>query len=671
MIKLVPILILFYSIQFNAQTTDSVFVESDTLKTDSSGNFVSKDSLSTSDSTLITGKTELPDTIAPIEGKPLSAISNIIDGKTFRFNGYRYAGDFLRSFSFNFIKDFGFVGQPNETFLYGLGGGGTGFLEDGVLWNNRFTNSLDLNNIQSEDIDSIEIVPAPRGFLYTAQNYPVTVNFIMKDFVSPEPYTRLMYYQGPNGEAKIDGKFNAHILKKWNLSFQVTNRSMDSIYINSSQSLWQGNIKLKYFLSNAVNISALYNYVDSDVGLNGGVDIDSIAKTTNDINSVLYEASFAPVVYNNRKKSVFNHNFALRLLTLPFNEASAEATFYYKYYNDKIEGTKDSVRSKTESDGKIYGAYLRYDQKFGVADLQLTGNYETQKNNADFIQQPSPLFSTSPSALINEDNNYYSLSGLLSFNLPGNLLVPAVYYKYAGQNINQTITGDSSLSQTNNSERFSGVGADLSFLLNDEIKFYAGYSFYNSTNRFSTINSDTKTFEAGGKYKNNSLFADLKYFNRRGSNVTPYYNYFSTEKLFGNFSGVGLNLNYKFWKILVETNSSYYFNAEDGQLPGVPEIQFTGGLYLNGYFFEDNLWLKGGVVFTYTGKTNVLSETWRRIIKVDPSNKLDISVAGEIQNVAIVYFVWENLLGNQYFITPYYPMPDRNIRFGIAWELFN
>ncbi|HEY7751945.1 MAG TPA: putative porin, partial [Ignavibacteriaceae bacterium] len=58
-------------------------------------------------------------------------------------------------------------------------------------------------------------------------------------------------------------------------------------------------------------------------------------------------------------------------------------------------------------------------------------------------------------------------------------------------------------------------------------------------------------------------------------------------------------------------------------------------------------------------------------VAFEPGEKLDFTLAGEIKKLAIFYFVWENLFGNQYYITPYYPMPDRNVRFGLAWELFN
>jgi hypothetical protein len=85
-------------------------------------------------------------------------------------------------------------------------------------------------------------------------------------------------------------------------------------------------------------------------------------------------------------------------------------------------------------------------------------------------------------------------------------------------------------------------------------------------------------------------------------------------------------------------------------------------------FFNDNLDLKAGFKFYYTGKIN---SSWQVGADVEPTNKLDFNLAGEIKNVFIFYFQWENLFNNLYYITPYYPMPERNIKFGLAWELFN
>src|SRR4030065_2162174 len=201
MFKLLSALVLFSSLFF-PQSDDSLFIQS--IQTIPDTNFVEVNDTTAIPDSLIITKSAKVDTLFPIQGMPLTDVSTIINKKTFLFDQYRYTGDVLRSFSLNFVKDYGFVGYPNETFIYGVGNNGISYLQDGVLRNDRYTNSLDLNLIQSEDIDSIEIVPSPRGFLYGPYNNPVTVNFITKDFISPQPYSRIRYYEGPDGEAMID-----------------------------------------------------------------------------------------------------------------------------------------------------------------------------------------------------------------------------------------------------------------------------------------------------------------------------------------------------------------------------------------------------------------------------------------------------------------------------------
>ncbi len=661
------IFLLFYS-SVLSQTTDTLFNVSDSLTVDTLSVIANNDSLFVNDSTKVTDEIVKPDSLIPIQGIPLTDASLIINKRTFLFYNYQYTGDFLRSFPLNFIADLGFMGQPNETFVYGVGAGGISFMEDGVLWNNRFTNALDLNHIQSEDIDSIEIVPSPRGFLYGPYNNPVTTNFIMKDFISPEPYSRIKYYEGPYGEAMFDGKFNAQIAKKWNLSFQLTNRSTDSSYANNEFSTWQVNTKLKYYLSNSINLSAIYSFVDADVGLNGGVDIDSIANITNDDNSVIYDRQLAPVVYPNRGESVINHNFGLRFQAELFDKSNTDMTFYYKIARDEIKDHNDTLSLSLKNDNKTFGVNLKHYQRLSIFSFRLFGLFE--KSEGDYENFLSPYLNTSVS-----DWEFTKISGGLdlSLHLFNDKLVPSVFYKYVNQSrYFKQVDDDMPTLLTDKTEGLSGIGTDLKFIVNNGMSFYAGASTFQHAEFLLRENSEyTKTFEFGGKYFGSNLFADLKYFKRSGSAAIPHYNYQYPPIVYGNLSGIGLRLNFNYWKFLIETNTSYYFNADEDQLLGVPELQFVGGVFLNGFFFDDNLFLKAGVQFYYTGTNNVPSNVWKEIIVVEPSNKIDITVAGEIKGVAIVYFGWENLFDSQYFITPYYPMLERNIRFGLSWELFN
>ena len=38
---------------------------------------------------------------------------------------------------------------------------------------------------------------------------------------------------------------------------------------------------------------------------------------------------------------------------------------------------------------------------------------------------------------------------------------------------------------------------------------------------------------------------------------------------------------------------------------------------------------------------------------------------------AYIHFMWENITNAQFFTTPYYPVLDRAIRFGVSWEFLN
>ncbi len=225
MLRNILVIILITSVVVIAQIQDSVTAEikiySDTLS-------IKPDSIITNDSLLTIVE---QDSIVLLYSSPLTEISFIASNKELLKLEYQYTGDYLRLSQFNFIKNLGFTGQPNETFLYGVGNNAVSYLMDGVSYSDRNSNSLNLNLIQSEDVDSIEVIPLPRGFLYGAYNNPVSVNFITKDFITVQPYSRIRFYQGTNRDMMFDGIFNAIVTNKLIASFDITNRIYDGLLI--------------------------------------------------------------------------------------------------------------------------------------------------------------------------------------------------------------------------------------------------------------------------------------------------------------------------------------------------------------------------------------------------------------------------------------------------------
>jgi hypothetical protein len=452
----------------------------------------------------------------------------------------------------------------------------------------------------------------------------------------------------------IDGKFNSQITKRWNLSFQVTNRAFDSTYRNSEFGIWQVNAKLKYFWSNSVNISGSYNFVSANQGLNGGVDFDSLTQISDDPNADLYDPSIAPVLYPNQKLDIIQHNFRLRTLTKPFDKSKLDLTVYYRYNEDMIKNA--SVTSFDNLETRTFGGSLFYThQELDFVELQVNTTYE--KNETLGIEKDSVSSSTSTSEY---NYDYFTAYGLLRTDLFNKVIQPTLYYKY--ENIGWERISMSEKYVKGN----SGIGGDINIVALENFSFYLGYS---RVSQFGAI--DVETFEAGGIVEIEGLFADLKYFSR--INFIPYdiwVPWWTSPELgysAQNVKGFGGKLFYKLWVIRFESDFSYYFDKNKNNRSYLPDIQFKAGLFVNDYFFEENLYLKSGLVFHYTGELpgSVTSGV------VIPSNKLDFTLAGEIKGAAIFYFIWENLFNNQYYITPYYPMPERNIRFGLAWELFD
>lgn len=645
---LILILSVLYTTSF-AQIIDSTNIllnlSNDTLS-------VPIDTLSISDSALVKVK---KDSLKALQYQPLTSKSHLIKRSDILMSEYKYSGDFLRLFPFTFIKDLGFTGQPNETFLYGLGNGNINFLLDGVSYNERYYNSLNLNLLQSEDIDSIEVLPLPRGFIYGAYNNPVSINFITRDFITSQPYSRLRYYQGPNRETMIDGTFNLRITNKLISTFEITNRIVDSTFDNTEFSIWQGKIKLKYLLSNDVNIIALYNYNDYKAGYSGGVDVDSIIRTGANVNSILYDYVQAPVVYPNGDISSLTHLPKLKFLVKQSDWLRSDVSLYYLYISNS---NNSFVNENLEN--KIWGIDIQNQLRYDIFDLKLNFAFENSEifRQYSFYDQNEAARVFAPPLSIKY--NTMSAAAILSTTIGNGLLKPSLFYK-----ISSVSNNPGRVIFENNNNASTGLGFDLSLRANDNFDLYFGSSV------FKRYYSDKNNLllEAGIKFTSDILFANLSYFKNQYTygfyTVGNFFDYIQ----FGDVNGLGLNLKLDLCKILIESTSSYYISAGNN-LVGIPEVQTQTGIYYKDLVFEDNLDLKTGFVFYYTGKNNVYTFE-HGLLSVPSSNKVDFTLAGEIQKRVIIYFLWQNLLDKNYYITPYYPMPSRSIRFGVAWELFN
>ncbi len=656
MIKLLFLCIPFIACSLFAQAKDSI----NTHTVFDSTRIAISDSSITSDSSAIGKYDSLKtkrDTLIVFFQKPFSDKSYFINRSAIDKMDYRYAGDLFKPFDFYYIKDFGYIGYPNESMIYGAGFNAVSYLQNGVMLNNRLSNSMDLNQIQTESIDSIEVIPSPRGFLYSSSNNPVSVNVIQRDFLTRLPYTRIKYYQGPNGEALVDGIFNSRVLSRLNIYFDFTNRKVDDYYSNFNYStnnhfsMWQTNLKLKYFLTDKINLYAGYQFYRSVLGRNGGVDVDSIKKITSDVNTYLYDPINAPVYSQTREQKEKWHLLNFRLLGKLVDHTSTDFNLYYKFNQSELLNG-DTSDTKYTNKNKTLGFLLRQNFNLSFFDLNFIANYEKM----DLRTYSSTK--TSLQSFLGADD-VFSLSGSLSLHLLDSTFVPSAFIKYTNESTDKYVS-----KRRNN---FQGFGFDVKYKFLKYAEFYFGYSNYQNAVSINNIQSWQTGIDA--YYNGMKIGASLF---KRENFIAPEYNGVNQNINYpANFSGLGLNFKLDTWKILIEGNGSFYKQGNTSDLfIEFPKTELHGGLYYKGLLFKDNLNLKTGFAFYYTGKMKTPVSVDPNGI-IDPTYRIDFTLAGEIQKVAMVYFAWQNLLDRQYYLIPYYPMPGRSIRFGLSWELFN
>lgn len=590
----------------------------------------------------------------------------------------RYTGDFLSYAPFGFVRDLGSIGQPNEVVIYGNGFGNSSYLSDGISINNRLTNSLDLHMFQSESIDSLEIIPLPQGFLFNEMNNPVTVNFISRNFITTKPYTRIRFYQAPNEEGFFDGIFSSNLSRRMSLYTELTHQSTDPRFKNSNYGLWAGSVRLRYLINNDFNIIGGYSYYQSNVGLNGGADFDSIklAFPANQIDEILFSTIQAPVNYIDRYQKVTSHNLNVRLLANLIGNKPTDLSIYYQ--SSLIEFRQNEHISPVPSTWR-WDSPWRYDRIINDNEFNTYGAKLSQKYETAFLNIYSEALYESTqlnTPLVNRDNRINTFSTLAKASLligsDEQKIIPSLFGKYLNYD----------------GESYLGAGTDLSWLINNNFSAYAGLSKYQRPfNHLRLIingiplidnQSDYTIIETRIGYKNNSFNVSAGYFLQElVSKVT-------NDK---TLQGLNLKFDWHLWKILLSTNSSYYFIQDDKDNFPLPEFTSIGGIYYVDTLFNSNLKLKTGINYHLTGNRGyqfINFETLEitRSIKsstavippyadVKPSVQFDFFLAGIIQDAATIYFVFENLLNEKYYIVPYYPKQERGLRLGVAWEFLD
>ncbi len=614
-----------------------------------------------------TAAKKVVDTTRFVLPRALYTNSSFITDSTFLWSDYRFAGDVLLIFPATFNRSLGTLGQHEELLIYGRGFNGISVFQDGLLLNDRTSNNFDFNFIQTESTDSIEIASLPRGFLFGAKNNPVGINVMPSSKTVTAPYSRIKFYQAPNGEAMLDARFNQRVYKKAQLSFEISNRKIDQSYENSDYSLWAIKAGLMVPLNNSTTFYTNFQHDRMVTGLYGGVNVDSVAKEYNDVTTAIYSPIQAFPNYAFRYEKQHQNTVSAMLNSTYLNSAFTSLRFYFRdnlteYRENEYNQDAAKQRIVFNRASKSEGVSLRQDLNLPFGSLNAFGGYEytTVQDYYNFTRpQSSALYA----------------GASLNTAMFDSTVIPAVFAKYL--NISGTA--------------YKGAGADLQYNFTDKLNVYAGYSTFEKQREYVyepekniMHNAEIKlrakypqcTFEWNAFYSKGNKLAD-------SSVMVNAYDESGTRFVNANdepVTGTGLSLSARYSFLQLESSVSYQKSTMDNKaIKTVPEISGNAGLYYRGIHFDSSLVIKAGVQAKFfTGFTPLQYDYfytrtyYSPYVKAIKANSiLNIVVVGEIKKAAIVYFTYENLLGAEYYITPVYPAFGRGMRFGLSWELWN
>ncbi len=605
--------------------------------------------------------------------------------KQIDFSDYKYTGNLVSLLPFSFLNDLGHTGLPSEPNLYGYGFGNSSISINGISINNRWKNSFNLNNIQTEGIEKISLTPLPRGFLFNVTNNPANLNIILNDTLKNQPISRIRYYQASNNEAFIDAMFSARVIPRLAILFRATNISTNDRYENTEFNSWKANFKTTYKFSNNYYASLNYDHLKSQTRLNGGIDISSIAKQTNDYKSILYNTTFAPVNFSDRYVKTTQHNIQINLLGRVLGKNLSKIIFAYE---NNLEEFRQSENDLVEDSTRIFN-----DNKYTLYSSQLEQEINEGNIHSKFVARFENIKLDLPNIPNIEDQTNYYAWLLLNYKLLNGIITPSIYAKslnYDGQVKN-------------------GFGLDITSQPLNYLNLYIGFSTFGKPYSFlekyslpiSQFNKEQtiSTFLTSVSF--NYLFTktSISYFETINNNVpVPVFsnsieqlsNSHITYTFTDNFSNKGINFSSKnmFWNIQANANFNYYFNS-NSQLANVPEYSLLAGIYYVDTLFNSNLNLKTGFTFYLNSEVDFrvydfqrgqstklylkdnVAQPFTTLPLNNNSNRLDFFLAGRIQDKATFYFTLENILDDKYYVIPFYPMHPRGIRIGLSWDFIN
>jgi outer membrane cobalamin receptor len=583
-----------------------------------------------------------------------------------------------------FYRDLGSLGQHSSLVIQGADSRSIAYLHNGILLNEPLTGTYNSHWFQVGQMERLEFVTGPRAFLYGINSTGGVINIVDRSYKAIRPRTQIRYSESAYEQTIFDGTFSQNLTRNVNLTGGVQRLVTDGRYQNGNNDGWGARISARWDLTNRWNLVFSENYTRTQLGLFGGIDY----KEAN--SALLFDRRQTQVVSSDAYEKVTRHDLQFTIAATPFDDSS-QVSALTAYVTTHFRELRDE-NNRSGADA----FYIFDDYHLRTRGVKLTQNLPLEMFSLNFGGELQSR------QIVNAPGIGYRSD--VATNAYGKLEVePLGHIRLAGY---------ARFDRLHDRTAFS-FGTDASVFALDWIEFYGGYS---QSSRFPTFqelywrrgnisgptaafkNERHHVFEAGTRMGAwGVLKVDLRYFRRTifdpiavlsDTVYSPFVGIQFVNQDRHINEGISASAELRYWLIQADGTVNFLTRRAPGQVqtmsgPGIqrsnlqPEWWASGGVYLRGWFFDDNLDLKLGIRGRVWGEQQGMEFNPEAMMFAPSSlpslgiaTSADVLLIGKIGR-AHVHFIWQNLFDNNYVVVPFYPITDRAVRFGITWEILD
>lgn len=596
----------------------------------------------------------------PFVGSMEREPTRLITDSTINFHDYRYAGDLLTTVPGVFLLDLGSAGQLHGLTLDGLGPRTFTFMADGISLNDPLTGTFDSYLYPPEHFERMEVITGPRAYLYGIYGSGAAVNFVSRSRKDIHPYSRIRYSEAPYGTGFFDGMFSQDIWRGFNMTGGFSHRTSDGQYPNSNYDGWNGRLKLRYNISPELNLFASEMYNQTQAGLNGGVDL---ART---IDTLRFERLQTTMVNTDAYEKVTRHDVQLGAAMRLFPDSTAISTLTL-FHSSSLREYRDE-ENREFANGRFvaqdhrsqwYGIRAQHHHDIGSTILDATAELESRGVIASDVAGPRV-------------KTVGTLRGLLTQTFSDELALHA-FLRF--QHADGVATAEAG-------------GADMTWTVAPGLSFNAGVARSSVAPPIMLERPAADSIPAPVLVDSLNGIAQvgLAYASGSGSSVSVTYvrhvvDYrgISAPPLLDRLivNALELSLSVRIGWLALRSEARYAQATDDGWDVMGPRWSGSGELCFWDKIAGGHLDLKTGLRVRAFDSYRALTfhQQYREWLpsgdpRIVGSAVIDYILIARIGD-AYIHLLWENLLDRKYVTASFFPMGERQLRFGVSWDLLD